>query len=178
MAPRSGRTAKGKATARAKVSTSGINQHLWLDGVRIKRFISDHICGLIRKHNSCSFDLPKAWDFVYDKISLDPVTTRHISQYQLIWRHSKSRSSPFREWWAAFRSYMGQMFDTTRDPMNVWRCDNLCWQQVRGTCQRSGFGPEKWFGSVLEQSKNPTRSFLAGQTRNRTRQPAGFAGFG
>jgi hypothetical protein len=35
-----------------------------------------------------------------------------------------SRSSPFREWWAAFRSYMGQMFDKTRDQMNNWRWDN------------------------------------------------------
>jgi len=42
----------------------------------------------------------------------------------------------------------------------------------------SGFGPEKRFGSVPEPSKNPTCSVLAGQTRSRTRQPAGFAGFG
>jgi len=42
----------------------------------------------------------------------------------------------------------------------------------------SGFGPEKRFGSVPEPSKNPTRSVLAGQTRTRNRQPAGFAGFG
>jgi len=27
-------------------------------------------------------------------------------------------------WWAAFRSYMGQMFDKTRDQMNNWRWDN------------------------------------------------------
>jgi len=40
----------------------------------------------------------------------------------------------------------------------------------------SGFGPEKWFGSVPEPSKNPTRSVMVGQTRTRTRQPAGFAG--
>ena len=44
----------------------------------------------------------------------------------------------------------------------------------------SGFGPEKWFGSVPEPSKNPNRSFLAARTRTRTRtrQPAGFARFG
>ena len=54
----------------------------------------------------------------------------------------------------------------------------LCWQRVRVTRQRSGFRPEKWFGSVPEPSKNSNRSFLAIQTRPCTLQPAGFAGFG
>jgi hypothetical protein len=31
---------------------------------------------------------------------------------------------PFQEWWAAIRSYMGQMFDKTRDQMNNWRWHN------------------------------------------------------
>jgi hypothetical protein len=35
-----------------------------------------------------------------------------------------SISSPLREWWAIFRSYMGQMFDKTRDQMNNWIWDN------------------------------------------------------
>jgi len=42
----------------------------------------------------------------------------------------------------------------------------------------SGFGPQKRVGSVPEPAKNPTLRLFAGQTRTRTRQPAGFARFG
>jgi hypothetical protein len=41
-----------------------------------------------------------------------------------MWAHRKRRSSPFREWWAAFRSCMGQRFDKTRDQINNWRREN------------------------------------------------------
>jgi hypothetical protein len=49
---------------------------------------------------------------------------------------------------------------------------------VQVTHQRSGFGPEKWFGSGSEQSKNLTHIIFVGESRTRTRQPARFAGFG
>jgi len=63
----------------------------------------------------------------------------------------------FREWWAAFRSYMGQMFDKTRDQMNNWRWDNprafgdqvdrsnpqtTSSEKVKHTCERFS-----WYGS-------------------------------
>jgi hypothetical protein len=103
-----------------------INQHLSFDRDRITGFIYEHICGLIRISNVCSVKNERAWDLVYDIIFLDSVMTRHFSQFQLMWPHCWSRSSPFREWWAAFRSYIGQMFDTTRNQMNNWRWDNHC----------------------------------------------------
>jgi len=65
-----------------------------------------------------------AWDLIYDIIFLDTVTTRHFSQFQQIWPPRWSRSSPFRGWWAASRSFMGQMCDKTHDQMNNWRWDN------------------------------------------------------
>ncbi|KAF8538640.1 hypothetical protein BDD12DRAFT_805954 [Trichophaea hybrida] len=46
--------------------------------------------------------------------------------YNLLWLYRRSRSSPFREWSAAFRSHLGRMFDTTRGQMNNWRGDNPC----------------------------------------------------
>jgi hypothetical protein len=122
MAPKG--SSKGKGKARAKMPTSVINRRLSLDRDRIKGFISEHIRGLIRIYNVCGVKDERAWDLFYDIIFLDPVTTRHFSQFQLMWPHRRSRSSPFREWWAAFRSYMGQMFDKTRDQMNNWRWDN------------------------------------------------------
>ena len=82
------------------------------------------MCGLIRIYNVCHVKGEMACDVFYDIIFLDPVTTRHFSQFQLMWLHRRSRSSPFREWWAAFRSYMWQMFDKTRDQMNNRRWDN------------------------------------------------------
>src|SRR5882757_7748466 len=124
MAPKGSRKGKGKATARAKMPTSVINRRLSLDRDRIKGFISEHIRGLIRIYNVCGVKDERAWDLFYDIIFLDPVTTCHFSQFQLMWPHRRSRSSPLREWWAAFRSYMGQMFDKTRDQMNNWRWDN------------------------------------------------------
>jgi len=124
MAPEGCR--KGKGKARAKMLTSVINQRLLLDWDRIKGCISGHIRGLIRIYNVCSIKDERAWDLFYEIIFLDPVTTRHCSHFQLMWPPRRSRSSPFPEWWAAFHSYMGQMFDKTRNHMNNWRWDNPC----------------------------------------------------
>jgi len=115
---------KGKATARAKMPTSVINRRLSLVWDHIRGFISEHNGGLIRIYNVCGVNNERAWDLVYNIIFLDPVTTSHFSQFQLMWPHRRSRSSPFRECWATFGSYMGQMFDKTHDQMNNWRWDN------------------------------------------------------
>jgi hypothetical protein len=104
--------------------TSVINRRMSLDRDRIKGFISEHIRGLIQIYNVWGVKDERAWDLFYDIIFLDPVMTRHFSQFQLMWPHPRGRSSPFREWWAAFRSYMGQIFDKTCDQMNNWRWDN------------------------------------------------------
>ena len=80
--------------------------------------------GLIRIHTVCGIMVERPRDLFHDIILLDPVTTSHLSQFQLMWPHRRSRSSPFWEWWAAFRSYMGKMLDKTRDQMNSWRWDN------------------------------------------------------
>jgi hypothetical protein len=122
MAPKG--SSKGKGKARAKMATSVINQRLSLDRDNINGFISEPIRGLIRIYNVCGVKDHRALYLFYDIIFLDPVTTRHFSQFQLMWPHRRSRSSPFQEWWAAFRTYMGQMFDKTHDQMNNWRWDN------------------------------------------------------
>jgi hypothetical protein len=124
IAPKCSRKGKGKATARAKMLTSVINRHLSLDRDRSTGFISEHFCGLTRIYNVCSVKEERASELLYDIIFPDAVTTRHFSQFQLMWQHRRSKSSPFREWWASFRTYMGQMFDKTRDRMNNCRCDN------------------------------------------------------
>ena len=124
MAPKGSHKGKGKATARAEMLTSVINQPLSLDQDSIKGFISEHICGLIWIYNVCGVKDERAWDLCYDIIFLDPVTTRHFSQFQLMSPHRRRRSSLFREWWAAFPLYIRQMFDKTRDQMNNWRWDN------------------------------------------------------
>jgi len=79
-----------------------INRRLSLDRDRMKGFILEHIRGHIRIYNVCSVKDERAWDLFDDIIFLDPVTTRHLSQFQLTWPHHRSRSSPFREWWVAF----------------------------------------------------------------------------
>jgi len=90
-----------------------INQHQSLDRDRKMGFISERIRGLIQIYNVRSVKDERAWDLVYDMIFLDPVMTRHLSQFQPMWLHGRSRRSHFQEWWGAFRSYMEQMFDTT-----------------------------------------------------------------
>jgi len=163
MAPKGSPKGKGKATARAKMPTSVINRRLSLDRDRIQGFISEHIRGLIRIYNVCGIKDERAWDLFYDIIFLDPVTTRHVSQFQLMWPHRRSRSSPFLEWWAAFRSYMGQMFEKTRDQMNNWRWDNphAFGDQVnRSNPQTTSLGKVKltgerfsWYGSDDPRAK-------------------------
>jgi hypothetical protein len=104
--------------------TSVIHQGLSLDRDQIMAFISEHICGLIQIYNLCGVEDERAWDFFYDIIFPDPVTTRHFAQFQLMWPHRRSRSSPFREWGAAFPIYIWQMFVKTHDQLNNWRWDN------------------------------------------------------
>jgi len=82
MAPKG--SSKGKGKARAKMPTSVINRRLSLDRDRIKEFISEHICGLICIDNFCGVKDERAWDLFYDTIFLDPVTTHHFSQFQLM----------------------------------------------------------------------------------------------
>jgi len=146
MAPKGSRKGKGKATARAKMPPSVINRRLLLDRDHINVFISEHIHGLIRIYNVCGVKDERAWDLLYDIIFLDPVTTHHFSQFQLMWPHCRSRSSPFREWWTAFHPYLGQMFGKTRSQMNNWRWDNPCdfWNQVdRSNLQKTSTGMVK-----------------------------------
>jgi hypothetical protein len=157
MAPKGSRKGKGKATARATMPTSVINNRLTLLRDRVQGFIPDHILGFIRIYNDCGIMDGGAWDLFYDIIFLDPVTTHHFSQFQLIWPQHRSRSSPFREWWAAFRSFMGQMFDKTRDQINNWRLVNphAFGDQVdRSNPQTTSLGEVKrtgehisWYGS-------------------------------
>jgi len=118
MEPRGSRNDQGKATARSQMPTSVINLHLSLTQDYIKGFISEHICELIQIYNVCGIKDERAWDLFYHMIFLDPVTTRHYSQIPLMWPHSRRKSSPFWEWWAAFGSYMERLFDTTRTQMN------------------------------------------------------------
>jgi hypothetical protein len=91
--------------------------------------------------NVCGVKDDRAWDLFYDIFFLDPVTTRDLSQFQLMWPHLRSRSSPFREWWAAFRSYMGQIFHETRD-----QTDNGRWENPVG------------FGGQVDRSNRKTTS--------------------
>ena len=124
MAPKGSRKGKGKATARAKMPTLVINRHRSLDWDRIVGFISEHIRGLIVLYYVRGVEVQRAWHLIYDIIFFDPVTTRQFSQFQLMWPHRRSRSSPFWEWWAVFRSYMGQIFDNTCNQMTNWRWYN------------------------------------------------------
>ena len=104
--------------------TSVINRRLSLNLVNIQEFILEQIHGLIRIYNVCGVKDERALDLFYNVIILDPVTTPHISQFPVMWPHSRSRSSAFREWWAAFHSYMGKMSDETCDQINNSRWDN------------------------------------------------------
>jgi hypothetical protein len=81
MAPKGSRKGKGKATARAKMPTSVINRRLSLDQDRIKEFILEYILGLIQIYNVCGVKDERTWNLVYGMIFLDPVTTRHYSQF-------------------------------------------------------------------------------------------------
>jgi len=139
MARKGSLKGKWNATFRVKIPTSDINQRLSLDQDHIKGFISEHICGLIQIYNLCGVKNQWACDLFYDIIFLNPVTTRHFSQFQQIWPHCRSSRLPLRESWAVFRSYMGQMFDKTCDQTNNWSQDNphAFVHQVNRSCPKS-----------------------------------------
>jgi hypothetical protein len=84
MAPKGSHKGKGKATASGKMPTSVINGRLSLNRDHIKGFILEPIRGLIWIYNVCGVKDERAWDLFYDIIFLDPVTTRHLSQFQLM----------------------------------------------------------------------------------------------
>jgi len=115
---------QGQETTTEKMTTSIINRCLSLDLDCVKGLILEHICGVIRIFNVCGVKDESAWDVFYDIIFVDPVTTRHLSQFPPMWPDRSSSSSLFREWGAAVHSYMCQMFDKSRDQLNNCRWDN------------------------------------------------------
>jgi len=114
----------GKATAKAKNLTLVINRRRSLDRNCIKWFVLQHFCALIQIFNVCHVNDSRAWDYVDDIIFLNQVMTRHFAQLQIIWPHHRYRRSPFQLWWAAFRTYIGQLFDKIQGKMNNWGWDN------------------------------------------------------
>ena len=123
MAPNGRGEEMGKATARAKMPTSYLNRGLWIGRDHLQVFILEHISGRIWIYNVCGIKDKRAQDLSDDIIFLDPVMTRHFSQFQLMWPHRRSRCSPLWEWWGAFRSDMGQMFVKTGNQMKNWWWD-------------------------------------------------------
>jgi len=105
MAQNGSHTRKGKATVSAKMLTLVTNRRLSLDLASIKGYISENIVALILIYHLSGINVERAWDLIFVKSFLDPVTTRHLSQLQLLWRHRNSSCSPVQEWWAGFRSY-------------------------------------------------------------------------
>jgi hypothetical protein len=81
--------------------TSVINRRLSMNRYHIKILILENIHGLVWIYNVCGVKDEMVWVLFYRTIFLNPVTTRHFSQFQLMWPHRRSRSSPFPEWWAA-----------------------------------------------------------------------------
>jgi len=126
MAAKRSPKGKGKAYARTTMLASVQNRRLSSHLDHIQGFILEYISGLVWIHSVCGTNIERAWDLFHDIIFLDPVTTRHFSQFQLIWPHRRSRCSSCREWWAAFHLYMGQMYDQTGGQMSSWRWDNPC----------------------------------------------------
>ena len=92
MAPNGSRKGQAKATARAIIQTLDIHRPLSLDWDRIKGFISERIRILKLIYNVCGIKDESASGPFYDINILDPVTTRHFSQFQLMWPHRRSRS--------------------------------------------------------------------------------------
>jgi hypothetical protein len=93
MTPKGSR--KGKRKARGKMPTSVENRRLSLDrDSGTMGLITEHIRGLIRIYNVCGINDERAWDLLYNIIFLDPVTTSHISQFQLMWPHVVLATGP------------------------------------------------------------------------------------
>ena len=126
LAPKGSGKGQGNANARVNMPTSVTYQCLSLNQAYMKGFILELICGLIWIYNVSGLKDERAWNIIYDIIFVNLVTTCYFSEFQLLWQHCRSRCSPFREWWVAFRSYIGQMLDKTRNQMNNWRWDNPC----------------------------------------------------
>jgi len=126
---------KGKGMARAKMPTLFTNRHLSVGRDHIKGFILGHIGGLIPIYNLWGMKDEMASDVLYVIIVLDLVTTRHFSQFQLMWQHHSCWCSPYRKWWVVFSVCIGQLFDKTRNEMNNWRLFNpRAWGDQVGPC--------------------------------------------
>jgi len=104
--------------------TSVINQRFSMDRDHLQQFVLELIRCVILIYNFCGVKVQRAWDLFYDIIFLDLVTTRHISQFQLMWPHRRSKTSPLLEWWAAFHTYMGEMCVKPSNQRNNSRLEN------------------------------------------------------
>jgi len=86
-------------------------------------FLSEHIRGFIRIQNVFGVKDQRVLDVSCGIIFLDPVTTSHFSQFQLMRQHCRIRISPVLVWRAEFRTHIGQIADKTHDQQNYWRLD-------------------------------------------------------
>jgi len=84
MAPKGSHQGKTNKTARAKMPTSVINQHLSLDRDRMQKLILEHIRGPMRRYNAHRVKDEMACGHFYHIMFCDPVITHHFSQFQLM----------------------------------------------------------------------------------------------
>jgi hypothetical protein len=68
-----------KATGRAKLPTSVMNQHLLLDWDHMKEFTPEHLCELMRIYHVCSLEEERAQGLLDDIVFLNSITTCHCS---------------------------------------------------------------------------------------------------
>lgn len=112
-----------KKLAAAQSKTDTIKEQLQLEGFS-KAFIAEHIRALIRIYAIRGIKDPYATDLSYDIMFMDPTTSPHFHRFRDMWRFRLSKSSPFVEWWSAFRAFLRDCFDKTRVQMNRFANEN------------------------------------------------------
>jgi hypothetical protein len=78
-----------------------------LDG-HAKSVMSEHVRPMIRIGGIKDSLVDRIW---YEIIFLDPLTTRHFSQFQNMWDRRESRDQPFLEWWTQFKALIGNCIE-------------------------------------------------------------------
>ena len=123
MPPSTPPTTSPPPTTSTPTTTDNIRNLLHLDGYA-KGFMAEHIRGLIRTYAISGMKDPGIEGLIWDIMFIDPVTMRHFAQFQEMWKHRRSRHSPYREWWKAFRDFLRDCLDKTRTQMNKYHKEN------------------------------------------------------
>jgi hypothetical protein len=107
----------------------------------------------------------------YEILFVDPITTRHLGQFQAMWQHRGARTVTTEgDWWWAFNAYLKDCCEKVKVATNRFHE----WKRVEYESGAEGFydTPNFNWPAILRQPRTPTWFPVTGTTKRPAEIPA------